>query len=92
MRGEVELDINEKSLQMLVSRTHFTVSAGLKCRLTVDIQTLTQSIRSMLCVCLPYPDTAARGSMGNVGQVSLLVVYLFKYKGKHWIKEIQREY
>ncbi len=53
VRGEVELDINEKSLQMLVSGIHLTVSAGLKRRLAVDIQTLTQSIRSMLCVLPP---------------------------------------
>lgn len=65
---------------MLVSRIHLTVSAGLKRRLTVDIQTLTQSIRSMLSVCLLYPDTAELWMMGSVGQVSLLVASLCTHK------------
>lgn len=44
MRGglvvEAELDVSEKSLQMLVSGVHLTVSAGLTRRLAADIQDL----------------------------------------------------
>ncbi len=53
--GKVELDINEKRLQMLVSGIHLTVSAGLKRRLAADTQTLTQSIRATLRASPPLP-------------------------------------
>lgn len=63
VRGGSESSTSMRKKKPSDSRIQLNVNAGLKRRLT-DIQILTQSIRSMLCVCLLSPSYSTAGCDG----------------------------